>query len=225
MVFETEAVGGEGHHRLARLDQRGPARGSQKGFDGGANGRCGEFGFRRIFAHVTLCADRGANLSARYCLTTSLIPRTSRIEALSDGVFAIAMTLLVLKLEVPEVMHHSSNADMLQQLLDPGPAFATYVITFLVAGGFWYLHHLTFHFIRHVDGGLVWINLVFLMLVSLLPFSAGLMSHLLIHPVTQLFYYGNQLAIALVLNLHWDYTRGKGFVDVGHLERWDAAHL
>ena len=60
----------------------------------------------------------------------------SRIEALSDGVFSIAMTLLVLKLEVPEVMHHSSNEAMLRQLLALGPALVTYVVTFLVAGGF-----------------------------------------------------------------------------------------
>jgi uncharacterized membrane protein len=107
----------------------------------------------------------------------------SRIEALSDGVFSITMTLLVLKLEAPEVMHHSSNEMMLQQLLALGPQFGTYVVTFLIAGGFWFLHHLRFHFIRHVNGVLVWINLLFLMFVALLPFSAGLMGHLLIHPV------------------------------------------
>jgi len=133
----------------------------------------------------------------------------SRIEALSDGVFSIAMTLLVLKLEVPEVMHHSSNEAMLRQLLALGPALVTYVVTFLVAGGFWFLHHLTFHRIGHVDGVLVWVNLIFLMLVALLPFSAGLMGHLLVHPVSQLFYFGNLLAIAMVLNVHWRYAKRK----------------
>jgi len=138
----------------------------------------------------------------------------SRIEALSDGVFSITMTLLVLKLEVPEVMHHSSNAEMLRQLLALGPEFATYVVTFLIAGGFWFLHHVTFHFIRHVDGVVLWLNLLFLMFVSLLPFSAGLMSHLLIHPVSQLFYFGNQLAIAVLLNAHWLYARRRGLLDM-----------
>jgi uncharacterized membrane protein len=122
------------------------------------------------------------------------------------------MTLLVLKLEVPEVMHHSSNADMLRQLLALGPALVTYVVTFLIAGGFWFLHHLTFHFIRNVNGVLIWVNLVFLMLVALLPFSAGLMSHLLVHPVSQLFYFGNQFAIALLLNIHWHYARYKNLI-------------
>lgn len=133
----------------------------------------------------------------------------SRIEALSDGVFAIAMTLLVLKLEVPEVMYHESDDAMLRQLLDLKPEFITYVVTFLIAGGFWYLHHLTFHFLKHVDSFLVWVNLTFLMFVSLLPFSAGLMSHLFVHPVSQLFYFGNQLALALLLNLQTQYAGRK----------------
>jgi len=136
----------------------------------------------------------------------------SRIEALSDGVFAIAMTLLVLKLEVPEVMHHSSNQAMLQELLAMAPVFITYAVTFLIAGGFWFLHQLTFHFIRQVDSILVWVNLFFLVLVALLPFSSGLMSHLLVHPVSQLFYYGNQLAIAALLNVHWHYAKRKSLI-------------
>jgi uncharacterized membrane protein len=133
----------------------------------------------------------------------------SRIEALSDGVFSIAMTLLVLKLEVPEVMHHESDHAMLQQLLALAPEFTTYVVTFLIAGRFWFLHHLAFHFIRNVNEALLWINLIFLMLVSLLPFSAGLMSHLFVHPVSQLFYFGNQLALAVLLNAHWHYAKWK----------------
>jgi len=142
----------------------------------------------------------------------SLTLGKSRIEALSDGVFAIAMTLLVLKLDVPEVMHHSSNEAMLQELLAMTPLFMTYVVTFLITGGFWFLHQLTFHFIRQVDSVLVSVNLIFLMLVALLPFSAGLMSHFFVHPVSQLFYYGNQFAIACLLNIHWLYAKRKALI-------------
>jgi uncharacterized membrane protein len=145
-------------------------------------------------------------------MRTPLMLDKTRIETLSDGVFSITMTLLVLKLEVPEVMHHSSNEQMLRQLLALGPQFATYVVTFLIAGGFWFLHHLTFHFIRFANGALVWLNLLFLMFVSLLPFSAGLMAHLFIHPVSQLFYFGNELAIAVMLCAHWVYARRGGLV-------------
>ena len=142
----------------------------------------------------------------------SLTLSKSRIEALSDGIFAIAMTLLVLKLEVPDVMHHESNQTMLRELLSLKFEFFTYVVTFLVAGRFWYLHHLTFHFVRHVDGFLLAVNLIFLMFISLLPFSAGLMSHLFIHPISLLFYFGNQLAIGLLLNLHWQYARRRNLI-------------
>jgi uncharacterized membrane protein len=155
----------------------------------------------------------------------ALMLSKSRIEALSDGVFSIAMTLLVLKLEVPDAMHQHSDADMLAQLrgLLGGAAFFTYVITFLIAGGFWFLHHLTFHFIRHVNGFLVGINLVFLMMVSLLPFSAELMGHLFVHPVSQLFYFGNQFALAVLLNLHWQYaTHLDLIIDA---DRREAKHL
>jgi len=141
--------------------------------------------------------------------TSSLTLSKSRIEALSDGVFSIAMTLLVLKLDVPEVTHHASNAAMLEQLLAMTPAFITYVVTFLIAGGFWYLQHMILHFIRHANAVFVWMNLIFLMLVALLPFSAGLMNHLLVHPVSQLFYFGNHVAIALLLNIQWIYARRK----------------
>jgi uncharacterized membrane protein len=123
------------------------------------------------------------------------------------------MTLLVMRLEIPEVMHHSSNQEMLRQMIALWPAFATFVVTFLIAGVFWYLHHITFHSIRHVNGALLWIDLLFLMFVALLPFSAGLMAHLLVHPVSQLFYIGNQLAIAILLNAHWLYAKGKGLLD------------
>ncbi len=155
-------------------------------------------------------------------MRSPLVLGKSRIEALSDGVFSITMTLLVLKLEVPAVMHHSTNNDMLRQLLSMWPDFATYVVTFLFAGGFWFLHHLSFHFVRHTNGLLLWINLIFLMLVALLPFSAGLMSHLLIHPVSQLFYFGNQIAIAALLNAHWFYSKSAGLLDTSdppHIHR------
>jgi uncharacterized membrane protein len=136
----------------------------------------------------------------------------SRIEALSDGVVAIAITLLVLELKVPEVMQHHSDREMLEALLELKMEFLTYFVTFLIAGAFWYLHHLTFHFIKHVDGLLVWINLMFLMFVALLPFSAGLMEHLYVHPVSQFFYFGNLLAIAVLLNVHWQYAKWRDMI-------------
>lgn len=100
-----------------------------------------------------------------------------RIEALSDGVFSIAMTLLVLELKVPELSHHATNDELLAALAKLRPSFLTFFITFMISGTFWFLHHLTFHFVKHMNQVLCWINLFFLMFVSLLPFSAGLLGH------------------------------------------------
>ena len=130
----------------------------------------------------------------------------SRIEALSDGVFAIAMTLLVLDLKVPDRAHHMNDAEMVQQLLAMWRSFLAYAITFLLSGTFWYTHHLVLHFVRGTDKLFLWLNLLFLMMISLLPFSAGLLSHLDVHPVAQLFYFGNQTAIALLLGAQWEYA-------------------
>ncbi len=133
----------------------------------------------------------------------------NRLEALSDGVFAIAMTLLVLDLKVPERTHHMNGAEMVHQLSAMWPAFLSYAITFLLAGTFWYTHHVISHFVQHTDKGFLWLNLLFLMMVSLLPFSAGLLTHMSVHPVSQLFYYGNQLSIAVLLLAQWEYARAR----------------
>ncbi len=141
-------------------------------------------------------------------MQTMLLGKT-RLEALSDGIFAIAMTLLVLDLKVPERSHHMNGAQMVQQLAAMWPAFLSFGITFLLAGTFWYTHHVISHFVQHTNKAFLWLNLVFLMMISLLPFSAGLLTHLSVHPVSQLFYYSNQLAIALLLTAQWEYARTR----------------
>lgn len=94
---------------------------------------------------------------------------TTRLEALSDGVFAIAMTLLVLELSVPyftgagKVGHPTSFSEM-------GGEFYTYVLGFFSLGVYWILHHYVFNLIKRSDGLLVWLNITFLALASLIPF-------------------------------------------------------
>ncbi len=132
---------------------------------------------------------------------------------MSDGVFSIAMTLLVLELKVPELSHHATNDELLAALAKLRPSFLTFFVTFMISGSFWFLHHLTFHFVKHMNQVLCWINLLFLMFVSLLPFSAGLLGHFAGQQVSQLFYFGNQLVLALLLLAHWMYAQKKGLTD------------
>lgn len=89
-----------------------------------------------------------------------------RILALSDGVFAIAITLLVIQIALPA----TAGADLPSALLRLWPRYLAYVLSFLVIARFWFSHHLAFRLITRYDGILVWLNLVLLMFVAFLPF-------------------------------------------------------
>ena len=97
---------------------------------------------------------------------------TSRTEAFSDGVFAIAATLLVLELKVP----HVEPGELGGTLLGNWPSYATYVVSFLVIGIIWVNHHAVLERIRKVDRPLLFLNLVFLMAVAVIPFPTALLA-------------------------------------------------
>ncbi|QSQ19167.1 DUF1211 domain-containing protein [Pyxidicoccus parkwayensis] len=92
----------------------------------------------------------------------------NRLEAFSDGVIAIIITIMVLELKVP---HGSELAD-LQPLI---PVFFSYVLSFVYVGIYWNNHHHLLHTIDHVSGGLLWANLHLLFWLSLIPFATGWM--------------------------------------------------
>jgi uncharacterized membrane protein len=96
----------------------------------------------------------------------------ARVIALSDGVFAIVLTILVLGLEVPELEPGQSLGSALVGL---GQTFVAYVISFLMTGMYWVRHRDLFAGVRHVDRAVVWLNLLFLLPASLIPFAASLL--------------------------------------------------
>jgi TMEM175 potassium channel family protein len=131
----------------------------------------------------------------------------SRIETLSDGIFAIAMTILVLELHVPVLSH---SADLGHALAVLWPKLAGYAISFILLGTLWVGHHFQFHYIRRADRALLWINLVFLMCVSYLPFCAGVLGSYHHEPVAVRMYGATLLAAGIALYGHWVYaTRGR----------------
>ena len=91
-----------------------------------------------------------------------------RLEAFSDGVIAIIITIMVLELKVP----HSADIDALQPLL---PVFFSYVLSFVYVGIYWNNHHHLLHTVKHVSGGVLWANLHLLFWLSLIPFVSGFM--------------------------------------------------
>ena len=96
---------------------------------------------------------------------------TSRTEAFSDGIFAIAATLLVLELKVPQV----EPGGLADALLESWPSYATYVVSFLTIGIIWVNHHAVLDRIREVNRPLLFMNLMFLMAVAAIPFPTGLL--------------------------------------------------
>jgi TMEM175 potassium channel family protein len=102
-----------------------------------------------------------------------------RITALSDGLFAVAMTLLVLDLRVPVAAagHTYSEHGLGEALLKLGPGFVAYLLSFTMLGTFWLAQHTLLGIFGRCDRTLTWINLMFLFVVSLLPFSTGLLAH------------------------------------------------
>jgi uncharacterized membrane protein len=90
----------------------------------------------------------------------------NRLEAFSDGVLAIVITIMVLELKVP----HGASIDALEPLL---PVFLSYVLSFLYVGIYWNNHHHMFQTTKHVSGGILWANLHLLFWLSLFPFSTA----------------------------------------------------
>jgi uncharacterized membrane protein len=95
--------------------------------------------------------------------------RTSRLEAFSDGVFAIAATLLVLELRVP-----TDSADLVGSLLELWPAYAAYLVSFLTIGIIWVNHHTLLEHCRRVDRRFLYLNLLLLVAVGIVPFPTSL---------------------------------------------------
>ena len=105
----------------------------------------------------------------------------NRLEAFSDGVLAIIITIMVLELKVP----HGTDFAALQPLL---PVFSSYVLSFLYVGIYWNNHHHLFHSTKRVSAGILWANLNLLFWLSLFPFSAGWMGENHAAPVPTSFY-------------------------------------
>ena len=99
----------------------------------------------------------------------------NRIEALTDGIFAVVMTLLVLDIKPPVHLRFDTNRVLTDHLAAFEHGFVMYAISFVVLAMLWLGHHLQFHFVRHVDRQLLWINLLFLLIAALIPFSTNLM--------------------------------------------------
>lgn len=106
-----------------------------------------------------------------------------RLEAFSDGVFAIIVTLLVLELKVPVVAEEHNSAALAQALLALFPKFMGWVMSFAIVAIFWVNHHRFFNLLQHADNGLLWLNSLFLMLLSFIPFLLHCWASIITRPL------------------------------------------
>lgn len=112
----------------------------------------------------------------------------SRVLAFSDGLFAIAMTLLVVGIAVPHLVHSGDQSELLDALSDLVPAITSFFISFFVIGRYWVAHHQFFRALRAMDYELMWINLVYLAFVAFLPFPTALLGNYFENPISVAIY-------------------------------------
>ncbi|MFE2286612.1 TMEM175 family protein [Streptomyces sp. NPDC059443] len=137
---------------------------------------------------------------------------TNRVEAFSDGVFAIVVTILVLELKVPE----GRGSELWHGLLEQWPHYAAYVVSFLIIGVMWVNHHTIFSHLKRVDRPLLFLNLLVLMVVSVIPYTTNILAEHLMD--------GDSANVAAVLYSVWTVVYALAFLafwwyvtQVGHL--------
>ncbi len=126
-----------------------------------------------------------------------------RLEAFSDGVFAVAITLLVLEINVP------AGEDLWHQLKDEWPSFASFFVSFWVIGIIWVNHHGVIDHLKRADRGVLYLNLLVLMSVVLIPFATALMAEHLKsgadEHVAAAVYAGAFVLMAVAFGVLWEY--------------------
>ncbi len=129
-----------------------------------------------------------------------------RLAALSDGIFAVAMTLLVLDIHVPESASVHSEHDLWRALIGLGPRLLVYLMSFLTLGIFWNGQQVQLNNFSGGDRNLTWINITFLAAVSLVPFSTALLAGFITHRLALAVYWINLAMLGAALYGSWRYA-------------------
>jgi uncharacterized membrane protein len=133
--------------------------------------------------------------------------KKSRLEAFSDGVFAIVITLLVLEIKVPHVTPEELNNKLFELI----PKFFSFALSFVIIGVYWVAHHNMLHFIEKIDRTALWLNILVLFTICIIPFPTALLGD---YPfsTTPIVFYGSTLAcVNLFGTIFWIYcTKSSG---------------
>jgi uncharacterized membrane protein len=142
-----------------------------------------------------------------------------RIMFFSDAVMAIAITLLAIDLKVPEIAASAAAAELPRSLSELGPQFLSFLISFFVIGIYWMSHHRYFRFIKRYDGGLIVLNLLFLLFIVLMPFVASLFGQYYYLPLGMSVYAAAVAATGLSMGALWWYASYRYRLVDEHLDK------
>jgi uncharacterized membrane protein len=166
---------------------------------------------------------------------TNTLPGLSkgRVEALTDGIFATVMTVLVLSLSVPVITgpltNTELNLDLFRAVEGLFPDLLGYVLSFLLLAVMWVSHHSVFHFISRMDRPLLWMNIIFLLTIGFVPFSTALLGRYPLLQLPVIIYGANVVGISISMQAFLSYAarkkmlvaEGEGEVLIGRIiKRW-----
>jgi uncharacterized membrane protein len=135
--------------------------------------------------------------------------RLERLLFLSDGVYAIALTLLAVELVLPESAVDLHDGLLLESLLESCPKVLAFLTSFTIIANFWVGHNVLFQHLRRPDGGLMWLALLQLLCIAFIPFPTSVIGTHIADPVAQQFYFATLLVSGLVMAALWWYMTSR----------------
>lgn len=129
-----------------------------------------------------------------------------RIETLSDGVFAVAMTLLILDIKLPPISNDISTTEYGSAIFALWPKVGVFILSFVILARAWELHRYVFNYLIRYDHTLIYLNMAYLMAIAFLPFSTSLVGEHSQFEISAVIYSANFLAIAGLKFLVWSYA-------------------
>jgi len=131
---------------------------------------------------------------------------SNRIENMTDSIYSIAMTLMVLSINVPILRAGASDWQIIRSLDSLGKDFLDFVLSFAIISIFWVTHHRQFHYIKKANGKLLWINLSIMLFIALIPFTTTLFIDCEKSQIAALILETNILITGLLFYLNWIYA-------------------
>jgi len=137
---------------------------------------------------------------------------TTRVEAFSDGVFAIAITLLVLEIKVPKIDIHMTNSQLFTSLLNLWPSYFAFLLSFAAVLIMWINHHGFFKYLKTINSKFLYANGFLLLMVTFIPFPTAVLAEHINSPaanVSAAFYCGAMVLVSVAYNVLWFTTAYK----------------